>query len=109
MGRAAGDGWNATFVRLQINDFNFGQFLTRSANDNKTCPFRRWFGRAFRNRSTWDQIDVFALGEVFYYLLSDGNNVEDFERWLNGGEEPRLPKPKEYQGFGERVFSIVQT
>ena len=113
-------------VRLQINDFNRGQFLTRSA-DNETCPFRmcnvHHKGSLYRSPEEYmkcadqsDLIDVFALGGVFYYLLSDGEKPwyyvrsydEGVERWLNG-EKPRLPKTKKYQGYGERVFSIVQT
>merc|ERR1712194_330209 len=56
-----------------------------------------------------DRIDVFALGGVFYFLLSDGEKPwyyirsydEGVKRWLNG-EKPRLPKPDEYQDCGKR-------
>jgi serine/threonine protein kinase len=55
-----------------------------------------------------DRIDVFALGNIFYYLLSDGqspwyylrNYDEGVKRWLEG-DHPRLPAAEEYRAADE--------
>ena len=97
---------------LQIQDFNRGRFLTRSVakgGNNATCPFRmcgiRHKGSTYRSPEEYmdcadqaDTIDVYALGGVFYYLLSDGRRpwyyVDDYEtavKRILGGETSQLP------------------
>jgi serine/threonine protein kinase len=97
---------------LQIQDFNRGRYLTRSiaeGGNNATCPFRmcgiRHRGSTYRSPEEYmdcadqaDTIDVYALGGVFYYLLSDGRRpwyyVDDYDTAVErilGGETSRLP------------------
>ena len=121
---------------LQIQDFNRGRYLTRSIvedgdhNDDDidtTCPFRmcgiKHRASTYRSPEEYmdcaDQsytIDVYALGGVFYYLLSDGRRpwyyVEDYdlavERIL-GGEKSSLPneipEEEEEEELGEGVIA----
>ncbi len=94
---------------LQIQDFNRGRYLTRSTVDDATCPFRMCDithkGSTYRSPEEYmdcadqsDGIDVYALGGVFYYLLSDGRRpwyyVEDYDSAVErilGGEKSALP------------------
>ena len=97
---------------LQIQDFNRGRYLTRSiaeGGNNATCPFRicgiHHRGSTYRSPEEYmdcadqaDTIDVYALGGVFYYLLSDGRrpwyHVDDYDTAVErilGGEKSQLP------------------
>lgn len=101
---------------MQLNDFNRGKFLTRDANDgNATCPFTmchvKHKGSTYRSPEEYkkcadqnDRIDVYSLGGVFFYLLSDGKkpwyhvpNYDKAVRMILDGEKPRLPRIEEYE------------
>ena len=115
---------------MQLNDFNRGKFLTRN-KDSETCSFTmcgvHHKGSTYRapeeymdckkdgieNAQQDDRIDVFSLGGVFYYLLSDGEkpwyHLRSYDKavkeWLNG-EKPRLPTINEYSG--EKTIAFVE-
>eukprot|EP00984_Skeletonema_dohrnii_P005415 scaffold1907_cov73-Skeletonema_dohrnii-CCMP3373.AAC.6 len=94
---------------LQINDFNRGRFLHWD-NQNNTCPFQ--FDGCDKNTrgSRWhapdrfigcidvnERIDTFALGGIFFFLLSDGeppfyNERRTFGDHIKEGEMPSVPK-----------------
>jgi len=93
---------------LQINDFNRGRFLHWD-NQNNTCPFQ--FDGCDKNTrgSRWhapdrfigcidvnERIDTFALGGIFFFLLSDGEppfyNKRTFGDLIKEGEMPSVPK-----------------
>mmetsp|Transcript_24505 Transcript_24505/g.48928 ORF Transcript_24505/g.48928 Transcript_24505/m.48928 type:complete len:617 (-) Transcript_24505:14-1864(-) len=93
---------------LQINDFNRGRFLHWD-NQNNTCPFQ--FDGCDKNTrgSRWhapdrfigcidvnERIDTFALGGIFFFLLSDGEppfyNTRNFGDQIKKGEMPSVPK-----------------
>ena len=108
---------NADVPLLQIQDFNRGRYLGISRADGRTtCPFRIcdvdefWNFRSPEEYSGLnsfeddacvgqdDKIDVWALGGVFYYLLSDGQMpfyyVDDFDEKMKlilGGAKSKLP------------------
>mmetsp|Transcript_33219 Transcript_33219/g.70782 ORF Transcript_33219/g.70782 Transcript_33219/m.70782 type:complete len:293 (+) Transcript_33219:350-1228(+) len=124
-------GRNATNVlsgmpAMQLNDFNRGNFLTRSVVTNETCPFRMCHvhhkGSLYRSPEEYmecadqsDAIDVYSLGGIFYYVMSDGekpwyyvgNYKKAVEKILRG-ERPRLPNAREYEKYGERTMRRVR-
>ena len=61
-----------------------------------------------------DSIDVFSLGGVFYYLLSDGHRPwyyisgyqNGVKKWLNK-EKPRLPNLGDYEKYGDKVVEFM--
>ncbi|KAL7531913.1 hypothetical protein ACHAXR_004305 [Thalassiosira sp. AJA248-18] len=94
---------------LQINDFNQGRFLTRSIKDKEICPFRSWGcsknqrGNRYHTPERFmgcvdqnDAIDVYSLGGVFYFLLTNGlipfNDVRSYDKAIKRGDLPRIPK-----------------
>jgi serine/threonine protein kinase len=100
---------------LQINDFNRGTYVTRSS-DNEECAFQwcgiKHKGSSYRSPEEYvdcgDQtsaIDVFSLGGVFFYILSNGlrpyfhasfsNAVKNI---LQGGI-PKLPDHDDYKKY----------
>ena len=114
---------NADVPILQIQDFNRGRYQTRRYDNATitaiTCPFRtcnvRHWGSTYRSPEeyvvpSWDgkggdcgdqteAIDVYALGGVFYYLLSGGRKpwyyVAEYDetiRRILGGETSKLPE-----------------
>ncbi|KAL7464626.1 hypothetical protein ACHAXS_004975 [Conticribra weissflogii] len=100
---------------LQISDFNRGSFLTRSIDTNNTCPFRmcdvKHKGSLYRSPEEYmdcadqdEKIDVFSLGGVFFFLLSDGkkpyhdsSSYEKAVKKVLKGKLPHLPKLNEYE------------
>jgi len=93
---------------LQINDFNRGRFLHWD-NQNNTCPFQfdgcdkntrgsRWHGpdRFIGCIDVNERIDTFALGGIFFFLLSDGEapfyNTRQFGDHIKEGELPPVPR-----------------
>lgn len=118
---------NVTTPTMQINDFNRGKFLTRSARTNETCPFRMCHvhhkGSLYRSPEEYmdcadqsDAIDVYSLGGVFFFLLSDGRKpwyyMERYDRAVKAilnGETPRLPEVEEYgREFGGEIAALVR-
>jgi len=111
---------------MQINDFNRGKFLTRSIKDNETCPFQmchvKHKGSLYRSPEEYmkcadqtDGIDVFSLGGIFYYILSDGQkpwyyirSYDEGVKLILNGEQPRLPNVEEYKRDGERSVAQVK-
>lgn len=114
------------FPVLQINDFNRGKFLTRSVKDNETCPFQmcnvHHKGSLYRSPEEYmkcadqsDTVDVFSLGGVFFYLLSDGEkpwyyirNYDEAVEQILKGKKPRLPKIEEYSSYGDDVVTKLR-
>ena len=110
---------------LQLNDFNRGKFLTRN-KDNETCPFTMCHvhhkGSTYRAPEEYmecaeqdDRIDVFSLGGVFFYLLSDGekpwyhlHNYQYAVKGILNGEKPRLPTSDEYKSGGKKIVQFVE-
>ena len=114
---------------MQLNDFNRGKFLTRN-KDNETCPFTMCHvhhkGSTYRAPEEYmecaeqaDTIDVFSLGGVFFYLLSDGEKpwyhlhseglgYNDAVKGILNGEKPRLPNSDEYRSDGEKIVQFVK-
>lgn len=93
---------------LKLNDFNRGRFL--SAKNGTICPFyisSRHRGSTMRAPEEYarrgpqtDKIDVFALGSLFYLLLTFMSPFEDLEYKdaidsILKGNEPSLPKDME--------------
>lgn len=91
---------------LQINDFNQGRFLTRSVINNEICPFRVCSKNQRGNRyhtperftNCVDQnegIDIFSLGGVFFFLLTNGfdpyYDVRNYMPSIKKGELPHIP------------------
>ena len=97
---------------LQIQDFNRGWHLGQSRADGRTCPFRTcnvkefWnFGspkeysglNLFKDNACIGQdnkIDVWALGNVFYYLLSDGRMPFYYINEFNNKNEADIGRGK---------------
>lgn len=107
---------------MQINDFNRGKFLTKSiAKNNETCPFQMCHvhhkGSLYRSPEEYmdcadqsDGIDVYSLGGVFYYILSDGEKpwyyTKSYKTGVDAilrGEMPRLPGVEEYRSYGKEI------
>jgi len=100
---------------LQLSDFNRGGFLTRSIDTNSTCQFRmcnvKHKGSLYRSPEEYrdcadqdEKIDVFSLGGVFFFLLSDGmkpyydsSSYESAVKKILKGKLPHLPKLEEYE------------
>lgn len=68
---------------LKLNDFNRCRLLSHDAQNNNTCPFQmcgiQHKGSTYRSPEEYmdcanqdDSIDVYSLGGVFYFILSDG-------------------------------------
>lgn len=104
---------------LQLNDFNRCRILYRS-NSKETCPFRicgvKHKGSTYRSPEEYmecadqsDAIDVFSLGGVIFFLLSDGLEPYfgmDFDKAVDRilkGKLPRLPSIEYYNSFGDGV------
>ena len=101
---------------LQLNDFNRCRLLERS-KDGETCPFRmcdiKHKGSTYRSPEEYmdcadqkDSIDVYSLGGIFFFLLSDGMNpyfdIGDFDRTVERilkGKLPRLPSVLHYKDY----------
>jgi len=98
---------HSTLPILQINDFNQGRFLTRSIENNETCPFRSCTKNVRGNR--WhtperfigcvdqdDLIDTFSLGSVFFFLLTNGfephYDVRSYGQAIKNGDLPHIPR-----------------
>jgi serine/threonine protein kinase len=112
---------------LQLNDFNRGQFLTKSRCNNETCPFFvcgvTHKGSRYRSPEEYsdcaeqrDSIDVYSLGGVFYFLLSDGMKpwyyIKSFDsavKEIQKGRQSSLPPADAYEeAFGENVVAHVK-
>lgn len=112
---------------LQLNDFNRGQFLTRSRRNNETCPFFvcgvTHKGSRYRSPEEYsdcaeqrDSIDVYSLGGVFYFLLSDGMKpwyyIKSFDsavKEIQKGRQSSLPPADAYEeAFGENFVAYVK-
>lgn len=76
-------GSEEDFPLLQLNDFNRGRYIKRSVSNKEPCPFQmcgiHHKGSTYRSPEEYidcaDQsaaIDVFSLGSVFFFLLSNG-------------------------------------
>eukprot|EP00804_Cyclotella_cryptica_P030664 CCRYP_018627-RA/>CCRYP_018627-RA protein AED:0.28 eAED:0.28 QI:0/-1/0/1/-1/1/1/0/472 len=116
---------NKTFPLLQISDFNRCRFLERSRN-NETCPFRicgiKHKGSTYRSPEEYlecadqnDAIDIFSLGGVLFYLLSDGlepyHEISTFDSVVKkvlAGQLPRLPPLQKYEKFGVKTAAFVE-
>ncbi|KAL9180863.1 hypothetical protein ACHAXT_011316 [Thalassiosira profunda] len=114
------------FPVMQLNDFNRGKFLTRSKKTNATCPFQMCHvhhkGSLYRSPEEYmdcadqaDTIDVYSLGGVFYYLMSDGKKpwyyVSSYKKGVArilDGEQPRLPNLEEYESYGEKAMARIR-
>lgn len=100
---------------LQINDFNRGTYVTRSS-DNEECAFQwcgiKHKGSTYRSPEEYvdcgDQtsaIDVFSLGGVFFYILSNGLKPYFHTSFSNAvknilqGEIPELPDHDDYKHY----------
>mmetsp|Transcript_18423 Transcript_18423/g.38697 ORF Transcript_18423/g.38697 Transcript_18423/m.38697 type:complete len:654 (+) Transcript_18423:265-2226(+) len=119
---------------LQINDFNRGTFLTQSTTtdrNNETCPFTvcdETDSHVHHKQSLYgapeeymecegmtDKMDVYSLGHVLYYILSDGRTPyrgiqrDEGVQLILGGTTPALPKPVEYaDDYGEEAVLHVE-
>ena len=119
---------------MQINDFNRGKFLTRSIQTKNTCPFHmcnvHHKGSTYRAPEELlrcsdddesvaaqdDTIDVYSLGGVFFYLLSDGKkpyyhigSYDKAAKLILSGEKPRLPDvTKEYSSYDDEIVEMVK-
>jgi hypothetical protein len=99
---------NNNIPMLQINDFNRGRFLHWDERNN-TCPFQfdgcgkntrgsRWHGpdRFIGCIDVNEKIDTFALGGIFFFLLSDGEapfyNVRHYGDNIKDGKLPPVPR-----------------
>lgn len=100
---------------LQINDFNRGKYVTRSS-DNEECTFQlcgiKHRGSTYRSPEEYmdcgDQssaIDVFSLGGVFFYILSNGlkpwfhTSSSNAVKNILQGEIPELPDRDDYKSY----------
>jgi len=102
------EGGGGGLPLLQINDFNQGRFLTRSLLTNVTCPFRSCSKNHRGNRyhtperfsptcvDQDERIDTFALGGVFFFLLTDGLDPyvdkRNYADAIKRGEIPNVPR-----------------
>ena len=94
------------FPLLQLNDFNRGKYIKRSVSNKEPCAFRmcdvHHKGSTYRSPEEYmdcaDQsaaIDVFSLGSVFFFLLSNGLKPyfqRSFDSAVEGILHGRLPK-----------------
>jgi hypothetical protein len=118
------DQLNSRVPILQINDFNRCRLLYRSKNNN-TCPFRicgvKHKGSTYRSPEEYmdcadqnDSIDVFSLGGVYFYILSDGLDPYfemDFDTAIKrilSGKLPQLPPIRHYEKLGENAIDFVK-
>jgi hypothetical protein len=100
---------------LQINDFNRGKYVTRSS-DNEECAFQwcgiKHKGSTYRSPEEYvdcgDQtsaIDVFSLGGVFFYILTNGlrpyfhTSFSNAVKNITHGEIPKLPDHDDYKKY----------
>eukprot|EP00956_Cyclotella_meneghiniana_P035370 scaffold114336_cov76-Cyclotella_meneghiniana.AAC.4 len=112
---------------LQLNDFNRCRLLERSKNGT-TCPFRmcdiKHKGSTYRSPEEYmdcadqkDSVDVYSLGGIIFFLLSDGVNpyfdIDDYDRTVERilkGKLPRLPSIlyyKDYLKMGDEGAAFV--
>jgi len=108
---------------LQINDFNRGRFLHWDKHNN-TCPFQfdgcdkntrgsRWHApdRFIGCMDVNERIDTFALGGIFFFLLSDGEapfyNTRNFGDLIKGGEMPGVPKEAAVASGDHPAFEVL--
>lgn len=115
---------STTIPLLQINDFNRCRFLQRDKN-NETCPFRmcgiKHKGSTYRSPEEYqkcadqkDSIDVFSIGGVFYYLLSDGSDPYYYRKFdsavkqIIAGKLPPLPPLQNYEKRGAETVAFVE-
>ncbi|KAL7517125.1 hypothetical protein ACHAWX_002076 [Stephanocyclus meneghinianus] len=114
-----------SFPLLQISDFNRSRLLRRSQS-NETCPFRicgiKHKGSTYRSPEEYmdcadqnDSIDIYSLGGIFFFLLSDGldpyyqvNSIESVVKKVIAGQLPRLPRLEEYEKFGFKTVAVVK-
>jgi len=62
-----------------------------------------------------DGIDVYSLGGVFYYILSDGEKpwyyAKSYKKGVDAilrGQMPRLPGVEEYGSYGKEIVGKVR-
>ena len=108
---------------LQINDFNRGRFLHWD-NYNNTCSFQlqgcdkntrgsRWHApdRFIGCTDVNERIDTFALGGIFFFLLSDGEapfyNTRDYEDLIKEGQMPWVPKEALVAAGDHPAFEVL--
>jgi serine/threonine protein kinase len=114
-----------SFPLLQISDFNRCRLLRRSQK-NETCPFRicgiKHKGSTYRSPEEYmdcadqnDAIDIYSLGGVFFFLLSDGldpyyqiSTMDSVVEKVIAGQLPRLPPLQEYEEFGVKTVAAVK-
>ena len=99
----------------------------RSVESNETCPFQMCHIKN-RTKIPWRSpeesincsnrtdgaTDVFSLGSIFFFLLSDGRkpwyHMGTYSEVINlilKGEQPRLPNIAEYSEFGNETIAQV--
>jgi len=112
---------------LQLNDFNKGVYIKLSVKDKEPCAFQKCSvqhkGSTFRSPEEYmecaDQsaaIDVFSLGGVFYFLLSNGlhpyfqSSYDNAVRDILQGKLPKLPDDADYRrylNFSDKQIDFV--
>jgi hypothetical protein len=98
---------------LQLNDFNRGEILKRSVKNKEPCAFQKCGvhhkGSTYRSPEEYmdcaDQsaaIDVFSLGNVFFFMLANGlkpyfqHSYDHAVRDILQGILPELPDDNDY-------------
>ena len=104
------------FPLLQLNDFNRGRYIKRSVNNKEPCAFQmcgvHHKGSTYRSPEEYkdcaDQsaaIDVFSLGSVFFFLLSNGlkpyfqSSYDHAVKDILHGRLPELPDSSDYKEY----------
>ncbi len=105
------------FPLLQLNDFNRGRYIKRSVSNKEPCPFQmcgiHHKGSTYRSPEEYvdcaDQsaaIDVFSLGSVFFFLMSNGlkpyfhySSYEKVVKDILRGKLPELPDASDYKEY----------
>jgi hypothetical protein len=104
------------FPLLQLNDFNRGRYIKRSVSNKVPCAFRmcgvRHKGSTYRSPEEYEDcadqsaaIDVYSLGGVFYFILSNGlkpyfqSSFDDAVSDILDGRLPELPDDSDYKEY----------
>ena len=94
--------------KLLLSDFNKSQFLSRSSLSGKLCAYKApYINKRLLCRSPEEYIDseqstsadVFAMGNLFYYILTGKSVWEDWQgkrylkrvrEWITSGKQPMI-------------------
>ncbi|KAL7476330.1 hypothetical protein ACHAW6_002202 [Cyclotella cf. meneghiniana] len=95
--------------RLQLGDFNKGQFLSKSSTTGKACTYKppstTYNDKVFRSPEEYMNIqqtaatDVFALGSLMYHLLTaqrlwegmlSSKHENQVQKWIIEGKRPEI-------------------